>query len=191
MIHTWSLHQRGSNPQKYSTLIYNFCHVCPSQYRVGIDSPSVVVGLHLHLSRIHNEVVCVQLNPWKKLLSLVCLGLSITLQTAVSQKGLLIYWLNKVVTIKIKALTWPLLFSYCFHWSDLDTCPPSSFDNTRNNIRCNLWLKEITGLTQNKPVNVIARPMCFLWCACLIWGIKMEINSVTNKLLNIIFCSEL
>lgn len=66
MIHTgtWSLH----NHWKYSTLIYNFCHVCQSQYRVSIDSPSVVVGLDLHLSRIHNEVVCVQLNPWKKYL---------------------------------------------------------------------------------------------------------------------------
>ena len=62
MIHTWSLHQRGSNHRKHSTLIYTVCRVCQSQYKVGIDSPSVAVGLHLHLSRIHNEVVCVQLN---------------------------------------------------------------------------------------------------------------------------------
>lgn len=62
MIHTWSLHQRGSNHPKRPTLIYTFCHVCQSQNKVGIDSPSVAVGLHLHLRGIHNEVVCVQLN---------------------------------------------------------------------------------------------------------------------------------
>lgn len=59
MIHTLSLHQRGSNHPKHSTLIYTFCQFCQSQYKVGIDSPSVAVGLHLHLSRILNEVVCV------------------------------------------------------------------------------------------------------------------------------------
>lgn len=63
---TWTIHGLCINHRKYSTLIYNFCHVCQSQYRVSIDSPSVAVGLDLHLSRIHNEVVCVQLNPWKK-----------------------------------------------------------------------------------------------------------------------------
>lgn len=120
MIHTgtWSLH----NHRKYSTLIYNFCHVCQSQYRVSIDSPSVVVGLDLHLSRIHNEVVCAQLNPWKKYL---LQALHITADCIVT-KGPLIYWLNKAATIKIKALTWALLFPYHFHWSDLDTCPPST-----------------------------------------------------------------
>ena len=62
LIHTMSLHQRrGSHPKRF-TLIYTFCHVCQSQYRVGIDSPSVAVGLNLHPSTIHNEMVCVQLN---------------------------------------------------------------------------------------------------------------------------------
>lgn len=57
-----TLHQRETSHPKQSTLIYTVCRVCQSQYKVGIDLPSVAVGLHLHRGRIHNEVVCVQLN---------------------------------------------------------------------------------------------------------------------------------